>query len=180
MEYIDVLDENGNKTNIVRNKQLIYKKGDWHRTVHVWIMNSRNELLIQKRAIDKETFAGLWAISVAGHVRSGETSLAAAKREIKEEIDIDIRDNDLKYLFSLKRKQPCQAGILNVHDDVYLLRLDLDITNVSLQIEEVTEVRYINYKEFENYLINNDPRFVPYCDEHKMLFEYLRNTMNLE
>lgn len=178
MEYIDVLDENGNKTNIVRNKQLIYKKGDWHRTVHVWIINSKNELLIQKRAVDKETFAGLWAISVAGHVRSGEDSLDAAIREIKEEIDMDINPNQLEFLFSLKRKQPCQAGILNVHDDVYLLHLDLDITNISLQIEEVTDVRYIDYKEFEQYLLNSDSRFVPYCDEHKMLFEYLRNKLS--
>lgn len=180
MEYIDVLDENGNKTNIVRNKKLIYKKGDWHRTVHVWIMNSKNELLIQKRAIDKETFAGLWAISVAGHVRSGETSLDAAKREIKEEIDLEVDEKNLIFLFSLKRKQPCQAGILNVHDDVYLLKIDLEITNVSLQVEEVTDVRYIYYKEFENYLKSGDPRFVPYCDEHKMLFDYLRTKFNLE
>ena len=180
MEYIDVLDENGNKKNIVRNKQLIYKMGDWHRTVHVWILNSKNELLIQKRAIDKETFAGLWAISVAGHVRTGEDSIDAAKRELKEEIDLDVSDSDLTFIFSLKRKQTCQSGILNVHDDVYLLKCDLDITNISLQIEEVTDVRYINYKEFEKYLISGDPRFVPYCDEHKMLFEYLRKKMNLE
>ena len=180
MEYIDVLDENGNKTNIIRNKSLIYKMGDWHRTVHVWILNSKNELLIQKRAVDKETFAGLWAISVAGHVRTGENSIIAAKREIKEEINIDVTDDQLKYLFSLKRYQTCQAGMLHVHDDVYLLRMDLDIPNVSLQEEEVTAVRYINYKEFENYLKNGDKRFVPYCDEHKMLFEYFRNNMNLE
>ena len=180
MEYIDVLDENGNKKHIVRNKQLIYKMGDWHRTVHVWVLNSRNELLIQKRAVDKETFAGLWAISVAGHVRTGEDSIFAAKRELKEEINLNVNDNDLKFIFSLKRKQPCQAGILNVHDDVYLLQRDLDITNISLQIEEVTDVRFINYKEFENYLKKGDPRFVPYCDEHKMLFEYLRKNMNLE
>ena len=63
MEFLDVLDENGKKTGVVRNRELIYKNGDWHRTVHVWLLNSKNELLIQKRASNKETFPNLWAIS---------------------------------------------------------------------------------------------------------------------
>lgn len=67
MEFLDVLDENGKKTGVVRNRELIYKNGDWHRTVHVWLLNSKNELLIQKRASNKETFPNLWAISIAGH-----------------------------------------------------------------------------------------------------------------
>ena len=50
MEYIDVYDENGKKTNIVRSKNLVYKTGSWHRSVHIWIMNSKGQLLIQKRA----------------------------------------------------------------------------------------------------------------------------------
>ena len=173
MEYIDVLDENGKKLNIVRNRRLIYKLGDWHRTVHVWVLNSKDELLIQKRAMTKETFPGLWAISIAGHVRSGETSLDAAMREIKEEISLDINSDNIKYLFSIKRSQPYKEGLLNVHDDIYLLNIDLDISSLIIQKEELTEIRFINYLEYEKLLKNNDPNFVPYSEEHEMLFKYL-------
>ena len=86
MEYIDVLDKNGNKTGEIKEKNNIYNDGDFHKTIHVWIINDNNEILVQKRSPKKETFAGLWAISVAGHVRSGETSIDAAKRELREEL----------------------------------------------------------------------------------------------
>lgn len=175
MEYIDVYDENGNKTNCVRSKNLIYKTGSWHRSVHIWIMNSNGELLIQQRAFDKETFAGLWAISVAGHVRTEETALDAAKRELKEEIDVDVKDSDLTFLFSLKRNQESKFGTLHVHDDVFLLQYDLDLEHAKLQMEEVVDVAYINPFDFEKCLLNHDPRFVPYTEEHKKLFDYLRH-----
>lgn len=173
MEYIDVLDENGKKLNIVRNLRLIYELANWHRSVHVWVLNSKNELLIQKRALTKETFPGLWAISIAGHVRSGEESLDAAIREIKEEISLDIDTNKLKYLFSIKRSQPYKDRTLNVHDDIYILNVDLDVSTLAIQKEELSELKFINYKEYEQLLKNNDPSFVPYSEEHKLLFEYL-------
>lgn len=177
MEFIDVLDENGKKMGIVRNRELIYKNGDWHRTVHVWLLNSKNELLIQKRASDKETFPNLWAISIAGHVRSGEDALSTAIREIKEEIGLDISPNMLTFLFDIKRNQKYKNGFLNVHDTIYLLEYNLDINNTNIQEEELTDIKFINYLEFEKKLLNNDPHFVPYSEEHKLLFEYLKNSL---
>lgn len=177
MEFIDVLDEDGKKLGIVRNRELVYKNGDWHRTVHVWLLNSKNELLIQKRASNKETFPNLWAISIAGHVRSGEDAIGAALREIKEEIDLTISPDMLIHLFDIKRKQIHNNGFLNVHDTVYLLKYDLDVNKAKLQKEELSEIKFINYLEFENKLINHDPNFVPYSEEHKLLFEYLKNML---
>lgn len=179
MEFIDVLDENGNKTNIVRNKQLIYKLGSWHKSVHVWILNSNNELLLQKRSKNKETFPNKWAISIAGHVKAGETSLEAAKREVKEEINLSIQDNELIKLFSLKRAQPYKDSFLNVYDDVYLLQMDLDISKTIVQKEELTDIKFINFNEYEQRLKAKDSNLVPYSEEHELLFKYLRKKLNL-
>lgn len=180
MEFIDVLDENGKKTGIVRNRKLVYKNGDWHKTVHVWLLNSQNELLIQKRAKDKETFPNLWAISIAGHVMSGETSKEAALREIKEEIGINTLEEDLIYMFSVRRNQPYMGGTLHVLDDVYLLKYDLDIQKATIQKEELSDIRFINYREFKQNLQEKDPSFVPYTKEHELLFKYLSEKMNLD
>lgn len=177
MEFIDVLDERRNKVGIVRNRELVYKNGDWHKTVHIWLINSKNELLIQKRAKDKQTFPNLWAISIAGHVISGETSIEAALREIKEEIGIDVNPNDLKLIFTIKRIQEYKNGFLHVHDDVYLFKYDLDLYNTKIQKEELTDIRFINYKELEERLINKDPSFVPFTEEHEKLFEYLKENI---
>ena len=54
MEHIDILDKDGNKKGITKTKSEIHKNGDWHRASLVWIINSRNELLIQRRSPAKD------------------------------------------------------------------------------------------------------------------------------
>lgn len=173
MEYLDILDENGNLTGKFKEKNAIYNDGDWHRSVHIWILNSKNEILVQKRHPKKETFPNLWAISVAGHVISGENSIEAAIREVKEEINNDIEESDLTYLFTLKRTQAHKNGFINVIDDVYLLKLDIDVETTKLQRSELSDIKYIYYKELENYFKNNDSNFVPQTEEQIKLFEKL-------
>ena len=49
MEIWDILDENGNKTGrtIIRGEKL--EVDEYHLVVHIWIINSNGEILIQKR-----------------------------------------------------------------------------------------------------------------------------------
>ncbi len=177
MEYIDVLDKNGNKTGEIKEKKEVYNDGDYHKTVHVWIINDNNEILVQKRAPKKETFAGLWAISVAGHVRSGETSLDALKRELREELGQKVTDEEAKFLFTINRQQEFEDHLLNVIDDVYLVKLNLDVENTKLQFKELTDIKYVYYEYLERIFKNKDPEYVPYAEEHKKLFEYLHKTL---
>ena len=48
MEYIDIFDENNNPKKQVKEKGKAHEEGDFHRTAHVWIVNDKNELLLQK------------------------------------------------------------------------------------------------------------------------------------
>ena len=180
MELIDVLDSDGNKTGQAKDKKQIYQDGDFHRTVHIWIINSNNEILVQKRNPKKSTFPGLWAISVAGHVRSGETSEEAALRELKEEIGQKLKKEDLKYLFTVKRNQPIKDLIINTIDDVYLVKLDIDVENTKLQFSELTDIKYVYYEYLEQIFKNNDEDYVPYTEEHKLLFKYLNKELRKE
>lgn len=179
MEYIDVLDKNGNKTGIIKAKNEIYESGDYHKTVHIWIINDNKELLVQKRHPKKETFPNLWAISVAGHVRSGETSLDAVKRELEEELGQKINDEKIEYLFTINREQPYKEHLLHVIDDVYLVNINLDCDDTKLQFSELTDIKYVYYEYLEQIFKNNDPEYVPYSLEHEKLFEILHKKYDL-
>ncbi len=177
MELIDVLDENGNVTGQVKDKSQIYLDSDFHRTVHIWIINSKNEILVQKRNPKKGTYPGLWAISVAGHVRSGETSVDAALREIKEEIGQKLTPQDLKLLFTLKREVTFPKYFIRAIDDVYLVKLDIDVENTKLQFSELTDIKYVYYEYLERIFKNKDKEYVPYEKEHELLFKYLKENL---
>ena len=179
-ELIDVLDENGNKTGEVETKEEIYKKGLWHRSVHIWIMNDKQELLVQKRNPHKKTFPNLWAISTAGHVLAGESSLQAGIRELKEELNLDVQEQELEYLFTIKRSQQEREYQINVFDDVYLLHRNLDVDHTKLQAEELTDIKFVYYEYLESIFKNGDHDYVPYTEEHQKLFHLLNNRYQLE
>ena len=172
-ELIDVLDEEGNITGQVEPKKEIYNNGYWHKSVHIWIINDNGELLVQKRNPNKKTFPNLWAISAAGHVLTGESSLDAGIRELEEELDIQVNPDELKYLFTVKRVQIYKDSHLKVFDDVYLLHKNIDVEKTKLQVEELTDIKYVYYKYLESILKNNDKSYVPYTGEHRKLFEIL-------
>lgn len=175
-ELLDVLDEEGNQTGNVETKAEIYKKGLWHRSVHIWIINDNKELLVQKRNPNKKTFPNLWAISSAGHVVAGETSIESGLRELKEELDIDAKKEDLEYLFTIKRVQPHHNSYIRVFDDVYLLRRNIDVDKTKLQVEELTDIKYVYYEYLETMLKEKDENYVPYTEEHEKLFAFLKDS----
>lgn len=69
-----------------------------HRVVHVLVFNSKGELLLQKRSMNKDVAPGKWDTSVGGHVSSGETLDEAVIREMEEELG--IKSCKLEFLYT--------------------------------------------------------------------------------
>ena len=87
-EYIDIINkETGENTGEKKLKSEVHRDGLWHKTAHIWCINSKKEILLQHRSKDKKNFPNMWDISVAGYISSGEDSKTGAIREIKEEIE---------------------------------------------------------------------------------------------
>ena len=63
MEYIAIFDENNNPMGEIKEKQQAHEDGNFHRTAHVWIINDKNELLLQKRSASKKSHPNCWDIS---------------------------------------------------------------------------------------------------------------------
>ena len=177
MEILDVINEKG-KVLYQKGREEILRDGDLHRTVHIWVVNSNKEILVQKRSPKKDTLPNLWAISCAGHVKAGEDNITTALRELKEELHIIKKPEDLEYLFSVRRKEDFAGGSLNCLDDVYLVTEDLDVENTKLQISELTDIKYVYYEYLEQIYKNHDPEYVPYCEEHELLFKYLHDRFD--
>src|SRR5690606_35841177 len=94
-EYIDILDDQGNYTGEVVLKSEAHSKGLFHPTVHIWFYTVNSELLLQKRMVTKKTFPGLWDVSVAGHIGTGEDIHDSAMREVHEELGLNLKKKEL-------------------------------------------------------------------------------------
>ena len=117
-EYCDIYDADRNFTGRTRRRGGLYAPGDFFLVVHVWIMNSRGEYLITRRAPEKKDYPLLWE-APGGSVLAGEDSLSAALRETMEETGIALRPED-GILFTTWRRPDSFA-------DVWLFRREVSL-----------------------------------------------------
>ncbi len=174
-EYFDVLDEKGNKTGIKKLRSEVHGDGDWHASVHVWIVNSKGELLLQRRSPNKDSYPNMWDISSAGHIQAGDDALATVHRELFEELGVQVEPIDAEFLFKSKRAVKLNGGrfINNSFDYVYLICKNFVVSEFKTQKEEITEVRWMDFKDYKKLLEDEDPNYVPIIEYQTKLFAIL-------
>lgn len=141
MEYLDLYDKNKNLTGetIIREKgKPQVPDGRYINIVLIFIRNSDGKFLMQMTSKEK---GSEWA-TTGGHVKSGQTSMDAVISEVKEELGIDISNDDIKMIDS----SIFGFAIL----DVYYLDKNIDIENLALQKEEVEYVKLLSTEQIED------------------------------
>ena len=138
VEYRDLYDEKRNLVNkrVIRDGKV--PKGLKYVTVVVFIYNKyTKEWLMQKRSKDK---GGKWA-TTSGHPISGQTSIEGMVTEIKEELGLSIKENELKFITTVNRKEKFA--------DIYYLEKDVDLKELNIQKEELDDIKWMTQKEIE-------------------------------
>ncbi|MBS7656776.1 MAG: NUDIX domain-containing protein [Candidatus Bathyarchaeia archaeon] len=88
-EFFAVVDENDRVIGKATRKECHLNRNLIHRSVYIFVVNSRNEVFLQKRSMSKDLYPGFFTASATGHVEYGEDYDGAAKRELDEELGID-------------------------------------------------------------------------------------------
>ena len=170
-ERLDIFNQNRERTGESQTYKNVHLRGLLHKTVHVWIVNSKKQFLLQKRSKNKSAYPSYWDISAAGHIDSGETSLEAAKRETKEELGIDLPDSEFNLLDTIKQPIIKHSDIFidNEFNDIYLIHRDINVSELKIQIDEVEEMRWVSKEEFEKWIRGEGEILVPHEEEYKIL-----------
>lgn len=154
-EIFDVLNEWGEFTGKTATREECHKQGLWHRAVYAFVINDKVEVLLQKRSKNKKLWPDKWDVTAGGHVDSGEFGRQALIREVKEELGIDIKDDDIKYLLGSTSITE-QGDIINKHfNECYIITKNIDISKIKLQEEEVSEVKFFEKEELLRRVRNN-------------------------
>ena len=99
-EFLDIVDEKGQPTGEVVDRETAHAEGILHRTSHLWLARRKGgkvQILLQKRAKHKSSFPGCYDISSAGHIPAGDGYLKSAIRELEEELGVTAEEKDLIY-----------------------------------------------------------------------------------
>lgn len=140
MELWDIYDGCYIKTGRTHVRGNPLAKGDYHLVAHVYPVNPKGRILIQKRADTLSWKPGDWA-ATGGSAVVGEDAWTACRRELKEELGIDAtRKNSYQALSYLRNDHITTVWVVNT---------DVKIEDLTLQKSEVAEVKWVTQEELK-------------------------------
>ncbi|KAK7868101.1 hypothetical protein R5R35_005548 [Gryllus longicercus] len=144
-----------------------------HRAFSVFVFNSKNQLLLQRRSSQKITFPDCFTNTCCSHPlydipgeREENDALGirrAAQRRLRHELGIPIEEvsiEDLKYLTRIHYQANNDGGVWGEHEIDYILFLHKDVTLLP-NPDEVSEVCYIDRNELDSF-INSSVHLTPW------------------
>lgn len=119
-------------------------KNLYHLTVSAFIYDQNDRILLQKRSMLKLNHPGKWEASAGGSVIAGENSCQAIRREIKEELDLNLNVSENDFYLRIFKKDWIE--------DWYAVQTDLNFKDIHPLSSEVQKVDLFNFKDAQTKL----------------------------
>ncbi|MBW3570944.1 MAG: isopentenyl-diphosphate Delta-isomerase [Gemmatimonadetes bacterium] len=155
-ERVVLVDENDAEVGTLE-KQRAHLEGRLHRALSVFVLNSRGEMLLQRRAPGKYHSGGLWTNTCCSHPRPGEAVDLAARRRLREEMGIDTA---VTPLFQFTYRAQVGPGLVeHEYDHVFAGRYDGDPVP---SVDEVDAWRWVPVRDLVNEVRDDPGAFTPW------------------
>lgn len=163
MELWDVYDHCFQKTGRIHERGNPLAPGEYHLVVAVYPVNSRGQVLIQKRSPDLKLMPGVWA-ATGGSAIQGEDAWEACRRELKEEIGLSATKENAEMVAAFKR--------IDSYNTIWIVHTDVRAEELVLQKEEVADVKWVSVAELKSMARDGTFHYYRYLD---WLTDYISN-----
>lgn len=156
------------------NKLEAHEKAVLHRAFSVFVLNDKNEVMLQQRAHHKYHSPLLWTNTCCSHQRAGETNIEAGKRRLWEEMGFTT---EIKELFHFIYKAPFDNGLTEHELDHVMIGYSNEEPKINL--EEVESWKWMTIEAIKEDMIQNPAsytiwfkiifdEFYHFLEEHKI------------
>ena len=156
------------------NKMEAHEKAVLHRAFSVFVLNDKNEVMLQQRAHHKYHSPLLWTNTCCSHQRAGETNIEAGKRRLYEEMGFNT---ELKELFHFIYKAPFDNGLTEHELDHVMIGYSNEVPNINP--DEVESWKWMKIEDIKDDMIQNPAlytiwfkiifdEFYHYLEDHKL------------
>ena len=156
------------------NKMEAHEMAVLHRAFSVFVLNDKNEVMLQQRAHHKYHSPLLWTNTCCSHQRAGETNIEAGKRRLFEEMGFET---ELKELFHFIYKAPFDNGLteheldhvmIGYYDDAPVINLDEVESWKWMPIEAIKDDMLANPNSYTVWFKIIFDEFYHYLEDHKL------------
>ncbi len=172
IDTVVLVDENDRETGTMEKIEA-HRKGLLHRAFSVFILNSKGELLLQRRASGKYHSPGLWTNTCCSHPRPGEDVADAAHRRLYEEMGMK---GEMYSSFSFIYRADFDNGLTEHEFDHVFIGISDDIPVPDES--EVDGIRYVNLEDLTEDIENNPGNYtvwfrIAYPETREKLIELI-------
>lgn len=152
-EFVILVNENDEQIGLME-KMEAHEKAILHRAFSVFIFNSRGEMLLQQRALQKYHSPGLWTNTCCSHPKDGETLEQATRRRLEEEMGMQC---ELTKAFAFIYKSDVGQGLTEHElDHVFLGETDQE---PNINPDEVAAWKYMKLDDLHRDMENNPQNY---------------------
>ncbi|MEH6408234.1 MAG: isopentenyl-diphosphate Delta-isomerase [Leeuwenhoekiella sp.] len=169
-EMVILVDENDQKVGLMP-KMEAHQKALLHRAFSVFVFNTNNELMLQRRALNKYHSPGLWTNTCCSHQRDGESNIEAGRRRLQEEMGFSV---PLTESMSFIYKAPFDNGLTEHEFDYILLGEFNDVPQ--LNPLEVSEWKWMKLADVKDDMEQNP---TIYTEWFKIIFDKFYNHISV-
>lgn len=152
-EYVILVDNQDNELGRME-KMEVHRRALLHRAISVFILNSKGEWLLQRRAFDKYHSNGLWTNTCCSHPYPEETGIEAARRRLMEEMGLQA---DLDEIFWFIYKEPLDNELTEHELDHVFVGITDD--KPAINPNEVSDWKYIGYDALKADIERNPEKY---------------------
>lgn len=172
-EKVILVNENDEQIGLMEKLEA-HEKAVLHRAFSVFVLNDKNEVMLQQRAHHKYHSPLLWTNTCCSHQREGETNIQAGTRRLQEEMGFST---ELKELFHFIYKAPFDNGLTEHELDHVMIGYYNNEPNINL--DEVESWKWMSIEairddiqtQSENYTVWFKiifDQFYHFLEEHKL------------
>lgn len=162
-ELVDIVDEENNVIG-KSSRAEAHKKGHIHRALSVLVLNSKGQILLQKRSKNKSVHPVSWDLSTSEHVLAGESYEEAGVRSVKEELGVDVSVKKITKETLQIRKYNHGKKIIHEKEIVLMLNAVHEGPFI-VDVNEVSHVQFFSVEEIENMIKNGEDFTIWFLDE---------------
>lgn len=163
LEIVDIVDES-NKVIGKSSRKEAHLKGHIHRALSVLVLNTKGQILLQKRSDKKSVHPLAWDLSTSEHVLAGESYEDAGVRSVKEELGVEVVvGNPSKTTLQIREYK---IGKQIIHEKEIVLMLS-GIHNGPFKVDknEVDSVEFFAVEEIEKMILKKHDFTVWFLEE---------------
>lgn len=169
---------------MLKSRGEVHRDGDWHRSVHIWLLDEQGRLVLQKRSEHKDTNPGLLDVSCAGHITGNDHALETAVRELQEELGVTMTSETLEAAWVCTLPSTASGEttfgkfVCNEFQEIYIIKgWNSGVESLSINRGEVAGIDLLPADQVIHAWEVVDARFVPRQEHYQRV---LRVALGLQ